>query len=568
LCGQVLSYSSPNQFGGISYLWSTETTVKPNSGSTYGLFDAMTGKSILNIVNGTSFTYIVEADDGSLLGYYVNSTDSTLRMWNSTKCLLVGQTPSAYNNPSAESWMWRPPLGASIPFYYGIQWAVPIAKTLSGNTIDPSMTIGAISSDIVLMRSVGGSASGRWQQGFEIVAGYSAKNGQLKWGPLNVTENGWTRLTLSPAMQGKWFEFDHEFMTWSAYDLNTGSKVWGPSKPYSEVWGYYVAYPPIAAYGLFYSSDFGGYLHAYDINTGVEKWTFSTGSSGYETPYGNYPLYHIECVADGKVYVTGGHTYSPPLFRNSKTWCLNATTGEVIWQTSFFVDANQATAVIADGYLVNINGYDNQLYAFGKGLSATTVSTPDTVVPLGTPVLIKGTVTDQSPGKTCLGIPASGTPAISDNSMTAWMEYLYMQQPKPNNATGVNVKLTAVDPNGNSQDIGTAKSDAMGLFKTMWTPPVAGAYTIVATFEGTNSYYSSSAATALGVSEAPAEPSTSPSQTPAPTPIVTVAPTITTSPSPVPNTGISIGTEVYIAIAAAAVIAIVAAAALVLRKRK
>ncbi len=571
LCGQVLSYTSPNQFGGLSYIWSTETTRAPNTGTTYGLFDAMTGKQILNIVNGTSFTNIVEADDGSLLGYYVNNTDKTLNMWNSTKAILVAQTPTAYRNSSLESWQWRPPLGRDVPFYYGIQWSVPIATQVGGKTITPSMTIGAISSDIVLMRSAAGTASGRWQQGFEIVAGYNAKTGALVWGPLNVTENEWTRLTLSPAMQGKWFEFDHETMTWSAYNLYTGQKVWGPTEPYPEVWGYYVCYPPIAAYGLLYTSDFGGYVHAYDINTGEEKWAFTTGSSGYETPYGNYPLYHLELVADGKVYVTGGHTYSPPLFRNSKMWCLDAATGEVIWETSFFVDANQATAVIADGYLVNINGYDNQLYAFGKGLSATTVSGPDTAVPKGTPILIKGTVTDQSPGQTCLGIPAAGTPAIADASMTDWMEYLYMQQPMPTNATGVTVKLIAYGPDGNSIDIGTTTTDTNGKYGLTWTPPSEGTYHITATFEGTNSYYSSKDTTYIAVGQAAASATNPPSsQTDSPTVTATPGTTATTgSPTVAPQPDGAITTEtLLIAVASIVIIAIVVAAALFLRRRQ
>ena len=58
LCGQVLDYISPNQFGGLSYLWSTQTTVSPNTGTTYGMYDAMTGNYILSIVNGTAFTLL------------------------------------------------------------------------------------------------------------------------------------------------------------------------------------------------------------------------------------------------------------------------------------------------------------------------------------------------------------------------------------------------------------------------------------------------------------------------------------------------------------------------------
>jgi hypothetical protein len=553
LCGQVLSYVSPNQFGGLSYLWSIENTVSPNTGRTYGMFDATTGDWILNIVNGTSFSKIVEGDDGTLLGYYVNSTDNTLVMWNSTRCILVGQAPQYYGVSTAESWMWRPPQGGSVPFYYGIQWAKPIATEMNGDPIDPALGITTIGSDVVLMRSVAGQSSGRWQQGYEIMAGYSAKTGDQVWGPLQISEVGWTRLTLSPAMQGMWFEFTHETETWKAYSMTTGQEVWGPTEPYPNMWGYYVCYDPIAAYGMLYTCDFGGYVHAYDLTSGSEVWAFETGSSGYETPYGNFPLLHLEAVADGKIFVTGGHTYSPPLFRGSEMWCLNATTGDPIWDTSFFVSVNQASGLVADGVYVNINAYDNQLYAFGKGLSTTTVSTPDTAVPQGTAVLIKGTVTDQSPGQTCLGIPAAGTPAISDDSMSAWMEYLYMQQPKPADATGVQVHLTAIDPNGNYQDLGTATSDTNGKYGMTWTPPISGTYHITATFEGSNSYYSSEDSTylAVGASASPA-----PAQTPS-------------QPSPAPvNVGGANATTMYVTVAAVVVIAAVAAIALALRKRK
>jgi hypothetical protein len=111
-------------------------------------------------------------------------------------------------------------------------------------------------------------------------------------------------------------------------------------------------------------------------------------------------------------------------------------------------------------------------------------------------------VTDQSPGDTCLGVPAAGTPAIADEYMTQWMEYLYMQKPCPTMANGVEVKLETLDPNGNFYEIGTVTSDAAGMYKLIWEPPVPGEYTIIATFEGSDSYYSSYGETAIGVTEA------------------------------------------------------------------
>jgi len=149
---------------------------------------------------------------------------------------------------------------------------------------------------------------------------------------------------------------------------------------------------------------------------------------------------------------------------------------------------------IADGIYVGYNAYDGEIFAVGKGLTATTVETPLTTIHAGDQFTISGTVTDQSPGQTCLGIPAAGTPAISDDSMTAWMEYLYMQDQMPTNATGVPVQLVAIDSSGASTNIGTVTSDIAGYFITSWTAPsTPGVYKIVANFAGSNSYYSSSA---------------------------------------------------------------------------
>ena len=152
--------------------------------------------------------------------------------------------------------------------------------------------------------------------------------------------------------------------------------------------------------------------------------------------------------------------------------------------------------LIADGYALAVNAEDNRLYSFGKGQTDITVQAPMTSITAGTNVIIEGKVTDRSPG-------APGTPAISDNDMTAWMQYLYQQQPFPSDATGVNVSLDAIDPNGNSIRIGNVASDASGAYSYVWnTPNISGKYTITATFPGSNSYFASSSETAVVVSDA------------------------------------------------------------------
>jgi len=200
------------------------------------------------------------------------------------------------------------------------------------------------------------------------------------------------------------------------------------------------------------------------------------------------------------------------VFKGAKIYCLNATSGEELWESlSFDIVSSPACA---DGYMVWFNGYDNQIYCYGKGPSATTVSAPDTTQPLGTAVLVKGMVTDISPGTeeyTQTARFANGVPAISDEDMSAWMEYLYQQQPMPQDATGVDVVITVLDPNNNYYEVASSTSDAEGYFGAVFTPEVPGKYTVIATFEGSESYYGSVAETFVNVGEAPAA-------TPEPTP--------------------------------------------------
>jgi hypothetical protein len=186
------------------------------------------------------------------------------------------------------------------------------------------------------------------------------------------------------------------------------------------------------------------------------------------------------------------------------------------------------------------NFYDNELYAFGKGPTATTVSAPELVPTLGSKVMITGTVTDQTDsGKRntndMFDFTLKGTPAISDEDMSPWMEYLFMQQPKPTDAKGVEVVLETLDPNGNFYEIGNVTSDIDGNYRLMWEPPVPGEYQIFATFAGSEAYGPSQAITYMGVAEAP-------QATPTPT------------PSPEPPTGMYIlGSTIGIIIAIAVV---------------
>jgi hypothetical protein len=182
---------------------------------------------------------------------------------------------------------------------------------------------------------------------------------------------------------------------------------------------------------------------------------------------------------------------------------------------------NQCGA-IADGYWTYFNNYDGQIYTFGKGPSAMTVTAPNTASPLGTPVTIRGTVLDVSAGtkqnQQAADFPY-GVPAVSDASQGQWMEYVYMQKPMPTNATGVLVTISVIDANNNQREIGSATSDSSGMFTFTWTPDIQGAYTVIANFAGSNSYYPSSAESSFYTTAAPATPA------PTDTPIANLATT-------------------------------------------
>ena len=146
-----------------------------------------------------------------------------------------------------------------------------------------------------------------------------------------------------------------------------------------------------------------------------------------------------------------------------------------------------------------------------------------------------------------------GTAAISEESMTAWMGYIYEQQPKPNNATGVPVHLTAIDPNKNYQDIGIATSDALGNYAISWTPPVSGLYKVTATFEGSASYGGSAAGTSFLVSDSKAAPVVSPTLAPTsipvtPTPIQSTSPLPTQAPPPASAPSVTLPPQVSMSI--------------------
>jgi len=561
-CGQVLDYVSPNQYGGIAYLWTTGNpawitpSVMNLTGTTLNMFDAMTGKYILSIVNGTGFSYGNSVDaSGDLVSYYTNTTvgtqtiygqiqpvtgplptkvsntagNSLLEAWNSTQCIMVG---SGWASNAASGWQWRPQQGSIIPFSYGIQsaWQLPgtvpysnATYTLPNPTYSNAWTVMGVNSGVAVLYSADNAGlTNYFQRGDTEFTGYDINTGNQLF-VVNASFTPYTAVNLDNygnVADGLFTTIIKETGQVTAFSVLTGKQVWqttltgdngAPIDAYDTVGGI-----KGNVYGnSFLVFGFGGDAWSINMADGAVNWYTNTtklmGDAGSNTPYGVWPIWVQTGIGGGGgiEWLEVGHEYSPPLFLGAQLLALNTTTGQLAWSIpSFDVDANPE---LAYGIMTTLNAYDNQIYAYGQGPTATTVNAPNVGVTAGTPVTITGTVMDVSAGakqEAVAGNFPNGLPAVSDASMSAFMAAAYMQQPIPHNATGVPVTLSVVDSNGNYRTIGQTTSDATGAYGFTWTPDISGAYTIIATFSGSGSYYGSTAQTYLYASSAHAAEAT------------------------------------------------------------
>jgi len=337
-------------------------------------------------------------------------------------------------------------------------------------------------------------------------------------------------------------------MQYVAYDLDTGAKLWGPSEPQTalDYYGNQFSGGMMGqlAYGKLYSVGFAGILYTRDERTGDLLWTYGNGgagnstNAGFATNYGDYPTF-VTAIGNGIIYTeTTEHTILDPIYKGSLVRAINATDGTELWTLSDYTGGGGTSTsyAIADGYATFFNGYDNQIYVLGRGSSATTVEAPLTDVPLGSGLVIQGTVVDTSAGTTQnqqAKVFPNGVPVASDVCMKEWMAYVYQQKPLPTNFVGVPVSIDVVDANGNFRNIGSTTTSSDGTYSFHWKPDIEGKYTVYASFVGSNGYWPSHASAAFGVGQAAA----------------------TTSPYPIVNLP---PTEMYIAAAAVAIIIAIA----------
>jgi len=542
---QNLMIEIPNEHGALPFLWSI-------SGSTWTMYDSFNFKPILEITNVPSGTTTF-GPNGELLRYSFTGSAANRRliMWNSTQAIL-GPNFTEY---------WSPRVGSVFDGTKGIQWNVSVPniggsqsiKMIGEGTIITGYQVSTVYPNIYAHAaypayieklpngSYPDSISHLWAQNRTDIHGFRKRIGR------NI-------------QNGVYTQYDEPTMTLHGYSATTGNELW-ITDPLPMSWGIFGASQHVA-YDKAYRAGYDGYVRAYDAKDGSLVWEYYLGQPGYlENAYGVYPVQEGFTIADKKIFVTSGeHSPDAVIWRGGRLWALDAENGDCLWS----INGRFRNPSVSDGILVALNSMDGVAYAFGKGATATTITAPLTSIPQGQSIMITGTVTDQSPAQ-------PGTPAIADEDMDRWMEYLHMQKTMPTDAKGVQVKLTAVDNNGHTYDIGVTTSDIAGSYGIKWTPPEEGTYQIKATFEGTNSYSSSYATTYIAVDEAP-ETSPNITSTPTPTASTTETPTQspTASPSPIIDNPSGTSNETLLIAAAAAVITIIVigAAVVLLRKKQ
>jgi outer membrane protein assembly factor BamB len=510
--GQILDWRSLQSKVENPYLWSF--------GSTYYMYDAQTGRLLLNFTGALTGTPILEplhptalpgTTDGGAIGggalliyvsgntYYSNGTikGDWVACWNSTKAM-----QSISNDVHVVSY----PTGGSIPWINGIMWNttepyVPEGPLLGVGPQPPLAGLGTFGSYALAFRLGSDSMvifgktplyNNATNLSYWPFEAFDADNGNLLWS-VNVTN----QLPYNPNVftfqggalaYGVWTWWQSDTKTLHGMSAATGQELW-KSQPMLSDFAAESGATVVPANGLFYVAGYDGYIHCIDPQTGKVLWDAISRLGGEEMPEETYP-FSTPTLAGGEVFDTTSKAYeAEPLYRGHLLYAFNMSTGQRVWNIS----GQMSVAAIADGYLLATNAYDNRLYCFGMGSTATTVTAPMTSITAGDAVVIQGTVTDQTP-------QFQGTPAISDQWMTPWMEYLVQDYALPTNAQGVPVTIDAIDPNGNYIHLGNANSDTSGAYSYQWTTPnIPGKYTIITTFAGSNSYYGSCGETAAVV---------------------------------------------------------------------
>jgi hypothetical protein len=517
-CAQILSYQKSTMAQG------TYTTLWNTAGTTWRTYDPLTGNLIQTITNAASGGKITFGPNGELMIYYINA-NGWLSLWNSTyfECAVAQMT--GWGN----GWIYDPNVVYVVPqgtynFSLGYQWNVTIPKitgigftpgTLPNDMLIVQRSIAATNTSTTMLEQMAISIKpDQYTMAPYNTIGSGAlqtttgnQSAQILWGPRNITtfidNDGYERIETAGYMDDGtpiFVIYPRQTLQIDVYNALTGNKICS-TEPFANMFATFDGESNNIqiADGKIYACGYDGTMNCFDPATGHLEWTYYVGDAGLNTPYGSWPIegtYSYYTIAGDVIYM-GANEHSPanPTWLGGQIWAVNKTDGTLLWKIDSIQDETQPIAAYGN-QIIYLNFYDGKLYDIGKGPSKTTVSAPQTQIIAGNTITITGSVLDKSPGATQTEQAArfpNGMPCISDVSMNDWMNYVYMQKPAPTDATGVQVTISAIDPNHNYITLGTTTSDTNGNYGFTWnTPEVPGAYQIIATFSGTNSYWGSS----------------------------------------------------------------------------
>jgi outer membrane protein assembly factor BamB len=530
--GQLLYYQGFNYMGTFAYLWVTTGGFDFFTGTSlpgnWYAFNAYTGNLAFTVLNVPSGTTLRDAK-GGLYVLEVNQFGGWMALWNMTQ--LVESSATGYY-VGGGSWG---NVVNGMTFDAGAN-TTAAKEAYSWNVTMPQGLAGSVQTAFFGDRVIGSNLAGGFFGGSVpstvSVWGLSLKDGQegqvlfnKQWTP----PSGW----ISGNQSISWAAWSAESkvgVLWSkelrqhyGVSLETGDLIWGPtpSQYYLDIYEGTNLPSHVLAYGKLYACGVSGILYCYDAKTGNLLWNYTAKDPYTESMFSSNWWLGIILITDGKLYLgSSEHSANQPLPRGAPFICLNATSGDLIWRANglFRQTAWGGLAIIADSIIATMDTYDQRVYAVGKGPSATTVVASPEVSVHGSSVLVKGMVTDVSPGTKDESLTVrfpNGVPAVSDASQSDWMLHVYKQFALPTSATGVDVVVEVLDPNNNYYEVGKATSDATGFYSLAFTPEVTGKYTIVARFAGSGAYYGSLSETAVQVDEAVSTVTPEPTKAPA-----------------------------------------------------
>jgi hypothetical protein len=498
---QMFYWDAWNYHAIFAYLWET-------SGSTWNAYNPLTGDWIYRMENMPSGS-TQYGPKGEIYRINVNEGQGWMSQWNSSRC--VQPQPGRSSGDGS----WRPHGNTFDASERGEDWNVTI-PVLPGSAYRYAVGDRVVGSAMVSSGGYRSDAIGvtqiiHWALSLEV-----GREGTLLYQKTWNAPSSWVANNVSLVRAAGSIE-DNLIVYWSkdlqqfwGFSTDTGDYLWGPTEPQNYL--DFVGMREYIAYGRLWALGMSGIMHCYNATTGELLWTSSADDPFNQVLWANDWSIRSLFFADGKVYM-GNSEHSPvdPKPRGGPFVCMDMETGEEVWRANGLFRQTDwgGRAIIGDSIIATMDTYDQRIYAIGKGPSAISVTASPEVSVHGSSVLVKGMVTDISPGTEEYARTArfpNGVPAVSDEDMSEWMLHVYKQFERPADVTGVDVVLSVLDPNNNVYDIDTATSDSSGMFSFLFEPEVPGKYTVIATFAGSKSYYGSFGQTAIGVEEAPLPP--------------------------------------------------------------